>query len=169
MSLTPEKFLILHLIDGKSYQDISDTYGIDRSSLSEWWESNSLTRNLIKKSNQLFNNKKGRSDFGEFEKLGREVFYFWYKKQDKVCFYCGTSEDMLRALFEKELSTKRKRGKSLELERRDSTSNQYSPENCVLACYFCNNHKSDIISEEDHIKYFAKPIGQYLEDKYKNK
>ncbi|AKD04307.1 hypothetical protein PKOR_15935 [Pontibacter korlensis] len=65
------------------------------------------------------------------------------------------------------LSTKRGRGKSLELERKDAASNLYTAENCVLACYFCNNHKSDIISEEDHCQYFAPQIRVYLEAKYR--
>ncbi|MDP4266387.1 MAG: hypothetical protein Q8880_03010 [Bacteroidota bacterium] len=65
------------------------------------------------------------------------------------------------------LDTKRKRGPSLELERKNTDTNIYNEENCIMACYFCNNHKSDIISAEDHKKYFAESIKNYLEDKYK--
>jgi 5-methylcytosine-specific restriction endonuclease McrA len=168
--LDPEKFLILHLIDGIHYQNISNDYGIERDILSSWWNENIEIRSVIKKANQLYNSKKSLASFTPFIKLGRVAFYEWYRDQDKKCHYCKTPETVLKELFEKELSTKRKRGKSLELERKNSTINEYSPENCVLACYFCNNHKSDILSEADHIEYFAKPIGQFLKDKHqKNK
>ncbi|WP_165864990.1 agmatine deiminase family protein [Rufibacter latericius] len=62
------------------------------------------------------------------------------------------------------LSSKRKRGRSLELERIDSKTNLYTEENCALACYLCNNHKSDVITKDEHKAYFAKPIRRYVED-----
>lgn len=167
--LTPEEFLALHLTEGKSYQYIADKYKEDRKTLSKWWADNLEIRNLIKKSNQIFNNKKNRDDFTKFQKLGKRGFFEWYKRQPRHCHYCGTKEEHLQELFNTQtLSSKRKRGPSLELERRDSDRNEYSPENCVLACYFCNNHKSDVISEDDHKTYFATAIGEYLAHKYKN-
>jgi len=96
-------------------------------------------------------------------------FYDWYISQKRVCEYCGIEEWVLRDLFNTgKLSSKRgsRRGRTLEIERKNSEINVYSPENCILACYFCNNHKSDIISEEDHRKYFAEKIAQYLRDKH---
>lgn len=64
------------------------------------------------------------------------------------------------------------RGKNLELERLDSKSNSYSPENCVLVCYFCNNDKSDVVSSDDYIQFFAeskKLFMQHLLNKLKLK
>jgi len=98
-------------------------------------------------------------------------FYFWYSIQPQRCAYCNINEFVLLDLYEKNILTSKrgtKRGRSLEIERKDSTSNDYSKENCIFACYFCNNHKSDIISKDDHLKYFAKPIYNYLTDKWKN-
>ncbi|OHD96280.1 MAG: hypothetical protein A3E21_00995 [Sulfurimonas sp. RIFCSPHIGHO2_12_FULL_36_9] len=97
-------------------------------------------------------------------------FYFWYKIQPRKCFYCKTKEVILQDLYSQgTLSSERgnKRGKSLEIERKDSSNNEYSKKNCVLACYFCNNHKSDIISEDDHVQYFAKSINEYLTTMWK--
>ena len=55
---------------------------------------------------------------------------------------------------EKFVSTKRpNRGLHLEVERKDSKNNIYSARNCVLACYFCNNDKSDIFSEQEYRDY----------------
>lgn len=104
---------------------------------------------------QLYNNKRGENfHFDDFY-----TFYYWfigqYKKQDGCCYYCKTEEAINAELFEKKYtSTKRlNRGKHFEVERRDSHSNIYNPENCVLACYFCNNDKSDIFSEEEYLEY----------------
>lgn len=165
-------FLKLHLLDGKKFEDISNEYGISRLILSEWWNNRDLKlHESIQKSNQTFNNKKNNPDFSYFEKQGKRKFFEWYDKQPRVCRYCGIEEEKLKELFGGDkpfLETSRHRGKSLELERRDTKDgkNLYSEENCILACYLCNNHKSDLISEKDHIAFFAKNIRQYLEAKY---
>ena len=38
--------------------------------------------------------------------------------------------------------------------------------NRALVCHLCNNHKSDFISEQDHVDYFSRAIKYYLEQKY---
>jgi 5-methylcytosine-specific restriction endonuclease McrA len=164
-----KEFLIQHLTEDRSYQDISDDYSIPRPQLSQWWEDGLELRAEIKRANQLFNNRKGTDEFIGFEKLGKRNFYEWFKNQPKNCAYCGIEESKLQELFNADtptLKTKRGRGKVLELERRDTDSNEYSPKNCVLACYICNNHKSDLISETDHLKYFAPAIKEYLDTKH---
>lgn len=114
---------------------------------------------------QLFHNKKSNPDFRYFAEKGVEYFVSWFLTLDKRCCYCEIEEHKLRELFQSgRLSTKRKRGKSLELERYDSKTNQYTEANCALACYFCNNHKSDIISRQEHKAYFATSIKAYLDD-----
>ena len=163
------EFLIQHLTEGKGYQQISDEFNIPRPQISQWWEDGLDIREEIKRANQLFNNRVGKEEFIEFERLGKRKFYEWFEKQPKKCAYCGIEEFKLQELFNSEngiLKTKRGRGKVLELERRDSGSNQYSPDNCVLACYVCNNHKSDLISETEHLSYFAPSIKKYLDSKY---
>ena len=117
-----------------------------------------------KKYKKIKNSRQLNSDF-EFKDFAE--FYFWYRVQPRKCAYCTIQESILVDLFtRKVLTSNRNRGKSLEIERKDSTSNKYNKKNCILACYFCNNHKSDIISKDDHVKYFAKPIYKYLTDKW---
>ncbi len=162
-------FLKLHLFEDKNYADISEILDISIEKIREWWDELETERKVINKSKQMFNSRKGNDDFSTFEKLGAYEFYQWYKKQPRSCHYCKSEEFKLEALFHNEkgiLSTKRNRGRSLELERIDAKGNQYTPDNCVLACYFCNNHKSDIISEEDFIKFFAASIREYIDTKY---
>ena len=57
------------------------------------------------------------------------------------------------------------RGQNLEVDRTDG--NIYSRKKCVLACYFCNNDKSDVVSSKDYLKYFRKTRAKYLADKIK--
>lgn len=93
-------------------------------------------------------------------------------EDDKVCTYCGISEKVLEVLYNDEnytCKTKRKRGAWFELDRKDASvdNNLYKRENMVLCCYFCNNHKSDVISVNDMRKYFGKPMFEFLMNKYK--
>ena len=163
------EFLIQHLTEGKSYEEISRANDIPRTKLTEWWETGIDIRARIKRSNDAFNGRVNNTDFAFFKEKGKRFFFEWYDKQERKCAYCGIEEWKLEKLFDFEngiLGTKRGRGKKLELVRRDAKTNQYTPDNSLLACYLCNNHKSDLISEDDHIKYFAKPIREYLEEKY---
>lgn len=94
-------------------------------------------------------------------------------QEDFVCFYCGINEQVLSELYnDKEYTckTKRNRGAWFELDRRDSSTlnNIYSKNNMVLCCYFCNNHKSDVISSDDMRRYFGEQMFLFLIDKYKS-
>ena len=91
---------------------------------------------------------------------------------DSVCYYCGVNEQILKELYnEGEIcKTKRNRGAWFELDRKDSKgeNNVYSKDNMVLCCYFCNNHKSDVISSKDMRDYFGESMYNYLSDKVKH-
>jgi len=169
-TIDKNEFLKLCLLDDKKLDSISSEYGIDPKVLSEWWNARDLElHKLIQKSNQIFSSKKSNPDFKDFEKRGKRGFFDWYQKQPRVCGYCGIEEYKLKELFNYQtgtLGTQRGRGRSLELERKITNPNLYNEENCILACYVCNNHKSDLISEEDHRTFFAKKIREYLEYKY---
>ena len=119
----------------------------------------------------LYNNKLRlyKSDF-EFHSF--KEFYYWhlktFEKQNGECYYCHTRESTIATLFKKKfVSAKRRtRGMHLEVERKDSEGNKYSPENCVLSCYFCNNDKSDVFTEEEYRRYL-KNRKQFFDDEYK--
>jgi len=85
-------------------------------------------------------------------------FENWYNtqldKQENNCFYCrlpGNTTDHCGHTFRKG-----RRGINLEVDRIKSKE-PYSPENCVLACYPCNNAKSDVFSHEEFV-YIGKTI-----------
>jgi hypothetical protein len=88
---------------------------------------------------------------------------------DEVCCaYCGVPERVLSGLFTNGFKTKRGRGEWFEIDRMDALgdNNVYTKGNMVLCCYFCNNHKSDVISVIDMRKYFGQSIFEYLMAKY---
>jgi hypothetical protein len=94
------------------------------------------------------------------------------KQTDCVCFYCGINEQILSELYNDQkytCKTKRNRGAWFELDRKDSRTekNVYTKDNMVLCCYFCNNHKSDVISLEDMRHFFGESMFLFLIDRYK--
>lgn len=89
-----------------------------------------------------------------------QSFYTWYEnrvnKQKGLCEYChlpGDTEEYYHRRFRKG-----KRGFNLEVDRKNAKG-RYSPDNCVLACYPCNNAKSDVFSHEEFLK-IGEAIGE---------
>lgn len=130
-----------------------------------------VTKNL----DNFYNDLKGIYEQQSKEKLKEHLT--WLKKDtsiqehEKVCNYCGVSEAVLGVLYNDEsytCKTKRKRGAWFELDRKDASTedNKYTKDNMVLCCYFCNNHKSDVISVVDMRKYFGEPMFTFLMSKY---
>jgi len=80
-------------------------------------------------------------------------FRKWYERklreQQSLCHYCGLPADT-NCCYGKYFR-KGRRGRSLEVDRKNS-GGKYSAKNCVLACYPCNNAKSDVFSYEEFVK-----------------
>jgi 5-methylcytosine-specific restriction endonuclease McrA len=111
---------------------------------SEW---NRVSKNFVKKKHSGFVNK---TEFANW-------FVSQLKEFNCQCFYCDTSIHDIRKLIDKKLLTERKTGRGwrggvLEI---DKNSGSYSKENCVVACYYCNNDKSYTTTKEDYKKYFG--------------
>jgi hypothetical protein len=89
------------------------------------------------------------------------------KNKEYKCYYCETSINDIRKLIVKGLLKPRKighdktRGPVLEIGRKDNDKG-YTRDNCVLACYYCNNDKSSIFESEDYKKHFGSNRGKYL-------
>jgi 5-methylcytosine-specific restriction endonuclease McrA len=68
------------------------------------------------------------------------------------CHYCLISEHDIEKLVLKNLINKKHlRGHTLEIDRLNSNK-EYSKENCVRACYWCNNAKTDEFSEVEFLE-----------------
>ena len=104
-----------------------------------------------------------------------QEFALWWASQfvsqDGRCCYCKTKISDIQKLIQANLlKTRRvgrngsgKRGPQFEVERMDSSSNEYSSENCKLACYYCNNDKSYIFPSGDYEQFLAKSKKEYFE------
>lgn len=102
--------------------------------------------------------KKNQIDGAFFE--GYDKFKGWYLKQyeSPKCYYCGIPEVTIKKIYWDTRETKRPPTRvRLELDRKDPNGN-YNPDNVVLACFVCNNAKSDIFSAEEFM-----PIGKEIE------
>lgn len=91
-------------------------------------------------------------------KFTKQQFFEWYNRGIlQGCYYCGLKEEEQQKIIESKViesnrfytSENGTRGKHLEIDRKNPIGS-YSQENCVLACYFCNNDKSDIFQAEDY-------------------
>ena len=92
---------------------------------------------------------------------GMANFFNWYNNQEKKCAYCGIHVEQIKALGEnKKLNNKRSdiRGYTLEIDRM-LPKLEYSEENCCMACYWCNNAKTDEFSPEEF-----KPIARGINE-----
>ncbi|SHE46233.1 hypothetical protein [Pedobacter caeni] len=73
------------------------------------------------------------------------------------CFYCETSIHEIKRLIDAGLLKQRNtrfghRGKILEVDKND---NDYTKEQCVLSCYYCNNDKSYTSDKDDYKEHFG--------------
>lgn len=150
------EFVRLYAIEGKTYSDIEKALGCDRARVNELFARTANDRKLVSEARKLHSRKKIKKSFPEF--------YDEYAKHSKECCYCGITQAQISMLFEQEkIKTKRHptRGKRLELERVEPNESYENTENLRLACYWCNNAKSDEFSQ-DEFKLIAEGIGKVL-------
>jgi 5-methylcytosine-specific restriction endonuclease McrA len=112
-----------------------------------------------KRIKQLYTHKKSIGLISE-KKWKKNKFIEWYKKEEKNgCAYCGLTKKELDIISKKDLlhsARSPKRGKSFEVDRKNPKKG-YVESNCCLACYWCNNAKSDIFTFDEF-----KPIGKAM-------
>lgn len=88
-----------------------------------------------------------------------KLFYQWYKRQceeqNGLCIYCQLPGDT-KEYYRDDWFRKGNRGRRLEVDRKNPKE-KYKPDNCVLACYPCNNAKSDVFTC-DEFKEIGKVI-----------
>lgn len=78
--------------------------------------------------------------------------YNWWTTAVPVCHYCGLPEAELERLHQQEGHINKrwpKRGKSLELDRKQPDLPYTNIANLTLACYWCNNAKTDTFTYEE--------------------
>ncbi|MBS1546622.1 MAG: hypothetical protein JST38_11320 [Bacteroidetes bacterium] len=118
-----------------------------------------------KSQRQLKSNYKSRCNMGTNGFYSFDSFHKWYCGTKKICHYCGLTELQSQEIVVRELLTSKRfpqkghtgpgkaRGMWLEVDR-INPKRKYSNKNCVLACYFCNNDKSDVFNGDDYKRFF---------------
>lgn len=105
-----------------------------------------------------------------FEKATLDEFKKWHEKSNYStgCYYCSTSAEQTLKFYEAARDKKiydwtrgGKRGKRLEVDRKDPTKKYDDLKNLVWACYWCNNAKSNFFTETDFMP-IANAIGAAL-------
>lgn len=85
---------------------------------------------------------------GNFNQIFSEIDFENLVKEES-CLYCGiTIKDLEKLAESKKNFKKNERGWSLEIDRKDSNL-EYTKENCVMSCYWCNNAKTDEFTAEE--------------------
>ncbi len=119
------------------------------------WFKSERYRNIQSKKSQLTNKLKQITENGEDIALDTEQLYNlfqWFDTAPKVCYYCKLPENALEELhYQNGHINKRfpKRGKSLEIDRKQADLPYSKIQNLVLACYWCNNAKTDTFTEPE--------------------
>ncbi len=117
-------------------------------------------------------NSKKTKDKNRFQ-TSQELADWWatqFVRQDGACCYCKTRISDIQKLIKAGLlrvryvgrGGKGERGPQFEVERIDSIDNIYSPTNCKLACYYCNNDKSYIFPADDFERFMGKSKEGYF-------
>ncbi len=144
MTDAQQQFLRLHLIEDELYASIIKKMSVTRQELSQWYEELKSERTAIASIWMLWARKKRDVTF--------PVFYDWYVAQERSCGYCGITEAEIASLLATGLLTTKRlatRGRRLELDRRQPEAAYDDLANLTLACYWCNNAKTDTFSAEE--------------------
>jgi len=87
--------------------------------------------------------------------------------EDNCCHYCQITMRQIEELADKKKIFKKNfRGWSLEIDRKDSNF-EYTPNNCVLACYWCNNAKTDEFTYDEFKLLVGPSIQKIWENRLK--
>lgn len=131
-----------------------------------------MEREALKK---IFDAKRQKTDKNGkivqgFRTTSFEQFCNWFNLEifKKGCHYCGTTNERSFELYQMQRNKVRpdatrggKRGKRLEIDRKNPFESYDNLDNIVWCCYWCNNAKSNFFTEEE-FKPIAQAIGEAL-------
>jgi len=163
-------FLYKYIIKGKNESEILPA---QYKKVEDFYKEHKDTENIKIMIQKIKNQGKDKAEFNidkKYEPVSFLKFYYLILKNIKnrpvnTCYYCGVSEDTCKEFCEKrpEGFNKRHRGFVLEIEKKDPRKG-YNKENCDLACYICNNAKSDLFTEEEFRENIVPQIEKFWEN-----
>lgn len=124
-----------------TYNEIAETMNLSIERIKELYSST--------KDERIKTSSLRRIWLGKFHHISFGEFLCKFNHADKKCEYCGVTEEQIRQAVEQGvINTKRNRGSILEIDRKDPNG-EYTIDNTVVACYWCNNAKTDTFSAEE--------------------
>ncbi len=133
----------------KQFPDLVDSIKI--------WSKSERYKYIQGKKSQLTNKLKQMTEDGEDVMLDKEQLYNlfqWHDRTRKICYYCALPENTLEELHNQQGHINKRfpqRGKFLEIDRKQADLPYSNIQNLVLACYWCNNAKTDTFTGPEFI------------------
>jgi hypothetical protein len=139
------------------------------NSIMRWYKSDRY--NKIQKYKSFLTNKLKQmtEDGGEINIDNEQLYnlFRWWETTPKVCYYCSLPENALEELRNQPGHINKRfpqRGKSLEIDRKQADLSYSNIQNLVLACYWCNNAKTDTFTEQEF-----QQLGQVIKRIWENR
>lgn len=94
-------------------------------------------------------------------KINASIWIDIIKGQKMKCYYCETDLRIIQQLILEKIINPRKRGRygfsglHFELDHKNFDTIDNSRTNLVASCYYCNNDRSNLISDDIFKKYFG--------------
>lgn len=154
--MTEEEFYKKKIFDKVGIIQLKREYPNLSDSIELWFKSERYN-NIQSKKSQLTNKLKQMTKDAEDVMFDNEQLYnlfLWFDTTPKVCYYCSLPENTLEELHNQQGHINKRfpqRGKSLEIDRKQADLPYSNIQNLVLACYWCNNAKTDTFTGPEFI------------------
>lgn len=167
--MTEEEFYKNKIFNKVGINQLKRQFPDLENSIISWYKSDRY--NKIQNYKSFLTNKlKQMTEDGEEINLDSEQLYNlfrWWETTPKVCFYCSLPENALEELRNQPRHINKRypqRGKSLEIDRKQAELPYSNIQNLVLACYWCNNAKTDTFTEQEF-----QQLGQVIKRIWENR
>lgn len=155
--MTEEEFYKEKIFNKVGINQLKRQYPQLVNSINTWYKSDRY--NKIQNYKSFLTNKlKQMTEEGEVINLDNEELYRlfkWWETTPKICYYCSLPENALEELHNQAGHINKRfpqRGKSLEIDRKQADLPYSNIQNLALACYWCNNAKTDTFTEQEFIQ-----------------
>lgn len=168
--ITEEEFYRRKIFLKEKKGDLQNEYQNQLGDINRWYKSERY--NYIQERKSFLVNKLKQAqelEVDSFNITGAFLYQFfnWEENQARKCFYCELEESSLEELHHQPGHINKRypnRGSSLEIDRKDADKPYSDIGNLVLACYWCNNAKTDTF----HAFEFE-AIGEEIKKIWKNR
>ena len=152
--MNEEEFYKKKIFDKVGIKQLKQQFPHLENPIKLWYKSDRYNKMQNYKS-FLTNKLKQMKEDGEEINFNNEQLYRlfrWWESSPKICYYCSLPENTLEELHSQPRHINKRfpqRRKSLEIDRKQADQPYSNVQNLVLACYWCNNAKTDTFTEQE--------------------